>query len=94
MKSLAASFFIRGNIQTTEAKAKELRPYAEKFVTRAKNPTLADRRILTREFSPEIAGRIIARAKNYEHRPGGYTRITKVGIRRHDSARMARIEFV
>jgi len=85
---------MRGRIRTTEAKAKELRPFAEQCVTRGKNPTLAGRRLLAASFSPAIAARIIERARSMGDRKGGYTRIIKVGARKSDGARMAIIEFV
>lgn len=94
MKGLAGSFFMQGRIRTTEAKAKELRPWAEKCITRGKNPTLANRRLLIESFSPLITNRIIARAHEMRDRKGGYTRIIKIGQRRSDGARMAMIEFV
>ena len=61
LKSLASSFFIYGRVKTTEAKAKELRPYVEKFITRAKNLTLANRRYFLRFFSENVLKKIIAR---------------------------------
>lgn len=94
MKGLARSFFMEGRIRTTEAKAKELRPLVEKYITRGKNPALASRRILIASFSPIIAQKIIARADTLHDRKGGYTRIIKTGVRKSDSARMAIIEFV
>jgi large subunit ribosomal protein L17 len=81
---------------TTEAKAKELRPAAERVITLGKRgdlharrqaaAVLTDRKILTRLFD-ELAPR-------YQNRPGGYTRITKLGPRRGDGAHMAQIELV
>jgi large subunit ribosomal protein L17 len=81
---------------TTEAKAKELRPAAERVITLAKRgdlharrqaaAILTDRKIVTRLFD-EVAPR-------YQNRPGGYTRITKLGPRRGDGAHMAQIELV
>lgn len=94
IKGLADAFFARGTMRTTEAKAKELRPVVEKYITRGKNPTLANRRLLISAFSPATAGRIIARAGAMRERKGGYTRIIKTGQRLSDSARMAIIELV
>ncbi len=94
MKGLAGSFFMHGRIRTTEAKAKELRPFVEKSITRGKNPTLASRRLLIASFSPAIASRIIARAEAMRDRKGGYTRVIKTGQRRSDGAHMAIIELV
>jgi large subunit ribosomal protein L17 len=96
LANLATSLFEHGAITTTEAKAKALRPYAEKLVTFAKRGDLHARRQVMRvirdksivhELFTEIGPR-------YENRNGGYTRITKVGIRRGDNAPLARIELV
>ncbi|MEK7083595.1 MAG: 50S ribosomal protein L17 [Patescibacteria group bacterium] len=94
MKSLASSFFVLGNITTTQAKAKEVRPRLEKWITKAKNPTLANRRILGATFSHAVVKTIIDRAALFAQRRGGYTRITKLGRRQSDSAQMAVIELV
>ncbi|MBI2121908.1 MAG: 50S ribosomal protein L17 [Candidatus Sungbacteria bacterium] len=94
LKSLASSFFIAGRMKTTEAKAKELRPYVEKFITRAKDPTLANRRFMLRFFSSAIVDKIIKRGEEMRERAGGYTRVIKLGQRKRDSARMAILEFV
>lgn len=94
MKSLASSFFVMGKMKTTEAKAKELRPYAEKMITRAKHLTLANRRYLGRFFPAPVVSKIAAYAKDAASRNGGYTRIIKAGVRKSDSARMGIIELV
>lgn len=94
MKALASSFAVSGRMRTTEAKARELRPRIEKFLTRAKTPTLANRRILQTFFSSQAAARMIAHATLMRVRPGGYTRIVKTGSRRRDSAKMAILELV
>ncbi len=94
MKSLASSFFVLGKITTTQAKAKEVRPRIEKWITRAKNPTLASRRILAATFSPTTVKTIIDRAAGYTERRGGYTRIIKLVPRHSDNAEMAMIELV
>lgn len=94
MKSLASSFFVLGKITTTQAKAKEARPQFEKWITRAKNPTLANRRILRATFSNEVVKKIVERAGSFSERFGGYTRITKLARRQSDSAEMAIIELV
>ena len=94
LRGLAASFFLRKKIKTTEAKAKELRPFVERCITRAKKPTLANRRVLLRDFSGPVVAHIFAEAQRHLNRPGGYTRITKTGPRTSDSARMAFIEIV
>ena len=93
-KSLASSFFMLSRIRTTEAKAKELRPFVEKCITKAKNPTLHNRRILYKSFSPSVVQKILHHAESMNGRKGGYTRVTKLGIRKSDSARMAIIEVM
>lgn len=94
MKALALSFSASGRIRTTEAKARELRPLMEKFLTRAKEPTVANRRILRAFFSSSASARVIGLAAGLGDRPGGYTRIIKTGPRRRDSAKMAIFELV
>ena len=94
IKSLASSFFSLGKIKTTEAKAKEVRPHIEKWITRAKNPTLANRRILAATFSDNVVKEIIGHGIVHKERPGGYTRITKLARRPGDAAKMAIIELV
>ncbi|MBL7501583.1 50S ribosomal protein L17 [Frankia sp. CNm7] len=96
LANLATSLFEHGAITTTEAKAKRLRPYAERLVTFAKRGDLHARRHVMRvirdksvvhELFTEIGPR-------YANRNGGYTRITKVGFRKGDNAPLARIELV
>ena len=95
LKSLARSLVIKGKIKTTEAKAKEIRPFVEKLVTKAKAPTLANRRALIVSLgAPVTANKIIRMAGAYAERKGGYLRITKTGPRKGDAAPMAVIEFV
>lgn len=95
LKSLARSLVIKGKIKTTEAKAKEIRPLVEKLITKAKTPTLANRRSLIVSLGAAVtANKIIRMAGTYEGRQGGYLRITKMGPRKGDAAKMAVIEFV
>lgn len=94
MKSLAAAFFLKSRIQTTEAKAKELRPYVEQFITRAKEPTIANRRLLAKYFTDAVVRRIFTHGSAMQSRKGGYTRIIKINPRKSDSARMAVLELV
>lgn len=93
-RTMAASFFMRGRIRTTEAKAKELRPYVERALTRAQAPTLAHRRLLASSFSPAAATHAIRQAGELAGRPGGYTRIIKLGSRKSDNAKMAILEII
>jgi large subunit ribosomal protein L17 len=96
MANLAASLFAAEGIVTTEAKAKALRPIAEKLITKAKKGGLHNHRqvvsyLRDREMASKLFDDIGPR---YEDRPGGYTRILKLGPRQGDSAPMARIELV
>jgi large subunit ribosomal protein L17 len=96
LKSLALSLILKKKMTTTEAKAKEIRPYVEKLVTRAKVNTVASRRILTSRIGePRAVKELVDKvAPKYEKRAGGYTRIVKLGRRLSDGAPMAMIEFV
>ncbi|MGQ0764087.1 MAG: 50S ribosomal protein L17 [Gemmatimonadota bacterium] len=96
LRGLATSLLEHGAIETTEAKAKELRPFVEKLITKARSGTLHDRRnagrdIQKREVSDKLFREIGPR---FLKRAGGYTRILKVGYRKGDGAEMARIELV
>ena len=95
LKSLARSLVLEGHITTTEAKAKEIRPLVEKLVTRGREATVANRRILIAALGDErTATKLIKTAENYTERPGGYLRIVKMGPRKGDASPMAVIEFV
>ncbi|MCF7835845.1 MAG: 50S ribosomal protein L17 [Candidatus Marinimicrobia bacterium] len=95
LKSLSNSLIKHGKIKTTEAKAKELRPHIEKLITRSKEGTLANRRILTNHFSDNLVKKMIDEiGPKYKERNGGYTRITKLGPRLIDGSPMAIIELV
>jgi large subunit ribosomal protein L17 len=96
LANLATSLFEHGRITTTEAKAKRLRPFAEKLVTFAKRGDLhARRQVMTVIRDKDVVHSLFAEiGPRYESRPGGYTRITKVGPRKGDNAPMAVIELV
>jgi len=82
-------------IQTTEAKAKELRPYMEKLVTRGRNANVAMRRSLSATVGAEGGKKLIeVLGPKYKAQAGGYTRILKLSSRDHDASPMAQIEFV
>ena len=96
MANLAASLFAAEGIVTTEAKAKALRPVAEKLITKAKKGGLHQHRQVVaylgdKEMTSKLFDDIGPR---YAERPGGYTRILKLGPRQGDNAPMARIELV
>jgi large subunit ribosomal protein L17 len=96
MRSLASSLIEHGAIETTEAKAKELRPFVEKLITKAKSGTLHARRLAGRHIQRrETADRLFQEiGPRYQARNGGYTRILKTGHRQGDGAEMARIELI
>ncbi len=94
-RSLASSLILKEKITTTEAKAKEVRPFLEKSITRARKDTLANKRLLAKDFSDKVIKKLFQEiGPRYKSRPGGYTRITKVGFRKQDAAKMAVIELV
>ena len=96
LRNLATSLIEEGAIETTEAKAKELRPFVEKLITKAKSGTLHARRLAVRHVHKrETADKLFREVgPKFATRPGGYTRILKLGHRRGDGADMARIELV
>jgi large subunit ribosomal protein L17 len=96
MRSLASSLIEHGAIETTEAKAKELRPFVEKLITKARSGTLHDRRMAGRHVQKrETADKLFQElGPKFAKRAGGYTRILKIGHRKGDGADMARIELV
>lgn len=95
MKSLARALVLKGKITTTEARAKELRPFIEKLITRGKKGDVASIRYLNRYFDTIAVSKLSKEiAPRYQERPGGYTRIFKLSPRRGDGANVAIIEFV
>jgi len=82
-------------ITTTEARAKELAPFIEKLITKAKKGGLSQRRQVARVLSKKSTKKLFNEiAPRYKDRPGGYTRILKLPPRESDGAKMAIIEFV
>ncbi len=96
LRNLAASLISHGRIRTTEAKAKELRPFVEKLVTLGKRDSLhARRRALSIIPRREVVTKLFSDiSPRFSERPGGYTRILKLAHRQGDGAYMAFIEFV
>ena len=94
--NLARSLFIQGRIRTTEAKAKRLRPHAERLITFAKKGDLSSRRhVLTVVRDKAVVHKLFAEiAPRFADRPGGYTRILRLGPRPGDAAPMVLIELV
>lgn len=96
IRSLALSLILKGKIKTTEAKAKELRPFIEKLVTRGRKGDIFARRLIASRLGGEHAAKKLVDeiAPKYKERNGGYTRIIKVAPRGGDASKMAIIEFV
>ena len=96
LANLATALFEHGRITTTEAKAKRLRPLAERLITFAKRGDLhARRRVMTVVKDKSVVHVLFTEiGPQYAGRPGGYTRITKIGPRKGDNAPMAVIELV
>lgn len=96
LANLATALFEHGKITTTEAKAKRLRPLAERLITFAKRGDLAARRkVMTVIRDKSVVHELFTEiGPQYAGRPGGYTRITKIGPRKGDNAPMAVIELV
>jgi large subunit ribosomal protein L17 len=96
LRALTVSLIEEEAITTTEAKAKELRPFVERLITKAKSGTLHDRRLAGRHVRKrEAADKLFQElGPRFAKRPGGYTRILRMGHRKGDGADLARIEFV
>jgi large subunit ribosomal protein L17 len=93
---MATSLFRHERIETTTAKAKELRPVAERLITLARRGDVHARRLAGRKIQDrEVLGKLFDDiAPRYAERPGGYTRILKLGTRKGDGAEMSLIELV
>lgn len=96
MKNLVFQLIMHERITTTEAKAKALRPLAERLITKGRDHTLATRRALLKVLPTENAVNKVLEelSPRYTTRPGGYTRIIKKAPRQGDGAQMAVIEFI
>ncbi|AWB81274.1 50S ribosomal protein L17 [Corynebacterium yudongzhengii] len=96
LSNLAAALFEHGSIKTTDAKAKVLRPFAEKLITRAKSGTLHDRRQVAKHLPQKdiVAHLFNDLAPHFENRDGGYTRSIKLENRAGDNAPMTQISLV
>jgi large subunit ribosomal protein L17 len=96
MRNMATALFRHERIETTTAKAKELRPYAEQLITLARRGDLHSRRLAARKIQDrEVLGKLFDDiAPRFVDRPGGYTRVLKLGHRKGDAAEMALIELV
>jgi len=96
LRNLAISLIEHGAIETTEAKAKELRPFVEKLITKAKQGTLHARRLAARDVHVRRAADALFHhvGPAFATRAGGYTRILRTGHRKGDGADLARIELI
>lgn len=96
LRNLATSLIEQGAIETTEAKAKELRPFVEKLITKARTGTLHARRLVGKHVQKRAAADKLFQEVGPKQatRAGGYTRILKTGHRKGDGADMARIEII
>lgn len=96
MANLATDLVMHEKLTTTTAKAKALRPVAEKLITKARKGDLHSRRVVMKTIRDKAAVAKLFEdvAPRYEDRPGGYTRITKLGPRRGDGVEEAIIELV
>src|SRR5688572_31598615 len=96
LANLATALFDHGRITTTETKARRLRPVAEKLITKAKKGDLHNRREVLKTIRDKsvVHALFTEIAPTFAERPGGYTRITKIGRRRGENAPMAVIELV
>lgn len=96
LRNMATSLFRHGKIETTTAKAKELRPYAERLITLGKRGDLHARRLAGRKIQErDVLGILFDDlGPRFADRPGGYTRILKLGSRKGDAAEMSLIELV
>ncbi len=96
LANMATSLFQHDRVVTTQAKAKELRPYAERLITLARRGDLHARRLVERRIKDkEVTHKLFTEiGKRFAARPGGYTRIIKLGHRVGDGADTARIELV
>ncbi len=95
VKTLVEGLVSSGKIETTEAKAKEIRPFVERLITLGKRGGMASKRQIASRVSNRVADKVFTdMVSKYEKRSGGYTRIIKTKIRKSDGAKMAVIEFV
>ncbi|RMF14617.1 MAG: 50S ribosomal protein L17 [Alphaproteobacteria bacterium] len=94
--NLAQALIKHEQIMTTLPKAKDLRPYVEKLITKAKKGDLHNRRLVLAKLQDEVLTRKLfdVLAERYKDRPGGYVRVLKAGFRQGDNAPMAIIELV
>ena len=95
IKTLAVSLVKYEKISTSEIKAKVLKPFIEKLITKGKEGTLAAQRLIASRVGPVTANKIVkVLSPKYKDRNGGYTRVIKLKTRLSDGMKVAQIEFV
>ena len=96
LANMTAQLVVHGRVTTTHAKARTVRPYAEKIITKARRGDLHARRLVLAKIGDnDVVTKLFDEVgPRYADRPGGYTRITKLGPRRGDGSEMAVIELV
>jgi large subunit ribosomal protein L17 len=96
LKGLADSLILNESIETTLAKAKQLLPYTEKLITRSKDPSLSNRRlVITKLHTLEATNKLFDDvAPKLKDRSSGHLRIEKTALRRGDNAQLARVSFI
>jgi large subunit ribosomal protein L17 len=96
LSNLATQLFQHGAITTTEARARRLRPVAERLITKARIGDLHNRRLVMKTIKDKSVAHVLLTeiGPRFVNRPGGYTRITKLGPRKGDNAPMALIELM
>lgn len=95
MQALSRSLILNERIKTTEAKAKELRGFVEPLITAAKEDSVSSRRKISKHFDEKTVTKMFEEiGPKYAERPGGYTRIIKIGPRNSDGAKEVFIELV
>lgn len=95
MRSLAVNLIKKEKIKTTEAKAKELRPFIEKIITKARRNDLASKKQVISRIGIEATKKVFEKiSPRYKDRKGGYTRISKLPPRKGDASKISIIEFV
>jgi len=95
IKTLAVSLIKYEKIQTTEIKAKVLKTFVEKLITKGKEGDLSAQKLIARRIGPVSASKIIkVLSPKYKERAGGYTRVIKIKTRLSDGTKMAQIEFI
>lgn len=95
LRNLASSLILKERITTNEARAKKLRPFLEKSISRAREDNLTNRRFLLKDYSKKVVDKLLKElGPRYKSQPGGYTRLIKTSMRKIDAAKMVIMELV